>query len=41
MIELDNGPLAILLPIGIALVFPVLYSFFVDHYNKKPPQDKE
>jgi hypothetical protein len=41
MIELDYGPLAVLLPIGIAIVGPILYSFFVDHYNKKPPQDKK
>ena len=35
MIELDYGPLAILLPVSIAFLAPVFYSFFVDHYDKK------
>lgn len=40
MIELDNGPLAILLPIAIAFIFPFIYSFFVDNYDKDKPQIK-
>jgi hypothetical protein len=38
MIELDNGPLAVLLVIALAFVAPFLYSFFVDRYDKKAPQ---
>ena len=41
MIELDYGPLAILLPIAIAFIAPTVYSWFVDHYNKKNPQIKQ
>jgi hypothetical protein len=37
MIDFDYGPIALLLPIGIAFVFPFLYSFFVDNYDKKTP----
>ena len=37
MIDFDYGPVAILLPIGLAFVLPFLYSFFVDHYDKKTP----
>lgn len=40
MIDLDYGPLAILLPISIAFLAPFLYSFFVDNYDKKTPQIK-
>jgi len=40
MIDLDYGPLAILLPISIAFLAPVIYSFFVDNYEKKLPQIK-
>ncbi len=34
MIELDYGPLAMLLPIGIVFIAPFIYSFFVDHTDK-------
>jgi hypothetical protein len=40
MIDLDYGPLALLLPIIIAFLAPVIYSFFVDKYDKKNPQIK-
>jgi len=40
MIELDYGPGALLITITIAYVFPFLYSFFVDNYDKKSPQIK-
>lgn len=35
MIELDYGPLAILVPLSVAFLAPVFYSFFVDHFDKK------
>ena len=41
MIELDYGPLAILLPIAIEFIAPTVYSWFVDHYDKKNPQIKQ
>jgi hypothetical protein len=40
MIDLDYGPLAVLLPISIAFIAPIIYSFFVDKYDKKNPQIK-
>jgi hypothetical protein len=40
MIEMDYGPGAMALIITIAIVGPVLYSFFVDHFDKKTPQKK-
>jgi len=40
MIDLDYGPLAVLVPISIAFLAPVLYSFFVDKYVKKNTQTK-
>jgi hypothetical protein len=40
MIDLDYGPLALLLPISIAFLAPVLYSFFVDKYVKRNAQIK-
>jgi hypothetical protein len=40
MIDLDYGPLALMLPIGIAFIAPFLYSFVVDTYDKKNPQIK-
>jgi hypothetical protein len=40
MIELDYGPLAMLLPLSIAFIAPFIYSWFVDHYDKKNPQIK-
>jgi hypothetical protein len=40
MIDFDYGPLALLLPIGLAFLAPFVYSFFVDSYDKKNPQIK-
>lgn len=40
MIDLDYGPLAILLPLSIAFVAPFIYSFFVDNFDKSKPQIK-
>jgi len=40
MIDLDYGPLALLLPIGLAFVAPFIYSFFVDRWDKKTPPIK-
>ena len=40
MIDLDYGPVAMLVPISIAFLFPFLYSFFVDKFNKKAPPTK-
>ena len=37
MIDFDYGPIALLLPIGLAFIAPFLYSFFVDNYDKKTP----
>lgn len=40
MIDLDNGPLAMLFNIFLVFFFPFLYSFFVDKCDKdKPPID--
>jgi hypothetical protein len=38
MIDLDYGPGAALVTISIAFFAPILYSFFVDNYDKKSPQ---
>lgn len=40
MIDLDYGPLAILLPLSIAFIAPFIYSFFVDNYDKNKPHIK-
>jgi hypothetical protein len=40
MIDLDYGPLAIMLPISIAFLAPFIYGLFVDKYDKKNPQIK-
>jgi uncharacterized membrane protein (DUF485 family) len=40
MIDLDYGPIAILVPLTIAFVLPTLYSFFVDNYDKRNKQIK-
>ena len=40
MIELDNGPVAVGLIIAIAYLGPLVYSFFVDNYDKSSPQIK-
>jgi hypothetical protein len=38
MIDIDNPPLALLVPIIIVFVAPFIYSFFVDKHEKgKPP----
>lgn len=35
MIDIDNGPLALLGVILFVYVAPFIYSFFVDDYDKK------
>ncbi len=40
MIDLDYGPLAVCLPLFIAFVFPFVYSFSVDNYDKGLPHIK-
>jgi hypothetical protein len=40
MIDLDYGPYAVAITIGIAFLAPFLYSFFVDKYDKRSPQIK-
>jgi hypothetical protein len=37
MIDMDNGPLAMLFNIFIVFFFPFLYSFFVDKCDKNMP----
>jgi hypothetical protein len=37
---LDFGPAAMGFCITLAVVCPVIYSFFVDHYDKVTPQKK-
>ena len=37
MLDLDNGPFAMLINIFIVYTVPFIYSFFVDQYHK----DKE
>lgn len=34
MIDLDYGPIAILLPISIVFIAPFIYSVFVDRSDK-------
>ncbi len=41
MIDLDFGPIAILVPLTLAFVGPFLYSVFVDNYDKKNAQIKQ
>ena len=38
MIDLDYMPYAVAITIGLALVAPFFYSFFIDHYDKRSPQ---
>jgi len=38
MIDLDNGPLAMLLWVLVVYTCPFIYSFFVDKYDKKTPK---
>jgi uncharacterized membrane protein len=40
MIDVDNPPLILLIPIIIVFVAPFIYSFFVDNYDKDKPQIK-
>ena len=37
MIDFDFGPIAILIPIGVVIIAPFIYSLFVDNYDKKSP----
>ena len=40
MIDLDNGPFALLLWVLLVFTAPFIYSFFVDKFDKdKPPID--
>jgi len=41
MIDMDNPQLAGLLIIAIALLVPVLYSFFVDDHKKGTPDPRD
>lgn len=38
MIDLDYGPYAVAITIGLSFVAPWLYGFFVDNYDKRSPQ---
>jgi len=38
MIELDNPPIAVTLVVLFVYIVPFLFSFVVDHYDKKSPQ---
>ena len=40
MIDIDNPPLALLIPIIIVFTLPFIYSFFVDKYDKDKLQIK-
>ncbi len=37
MIDIDYGPAVLAGVIALAYLFPMFYSFFVDHYDKKTP----
>lgn len=41
MIDIDNPPLVLLIPIIIVFVAPFIYSFFVDKYDKGAPQIRD
>ncbi|MBL1352023.1 MAG: hypothetical protein COA61_001610 [Zetaproteobacteria bacterium] len=41
MIDMDNVQFAGLLLISLALVIPVLYSFFVDNHKKGTPDPRD
>jgi uncharacterized membrane protein len=41
MIDIDNPPLALLIPIIIVFVAPFIYSFFVDKHEKGKPQIRD
>lgn len=38
MIDLDYGPYAVAITIGLAFVVPFVYGIFVDNYDKRSPQ---
>ena len=38
MIDLDNGPLAMMIWIVLVYAAPFIYSFFVDDYDKDKPK---
>jgi len=40
MIDMDNAQIAILGIIAIALLVPVLYSFFIDDHKKGTPDPR-
>lgn len=40
MLDVDNGPLAMLIWVVTVFTAPFIYSFFVDNFDKdKPPID--
>ena len=41
MLDIDNPPLILLLPILIVFIAPFIYSFFVDNYDKDTPANKD
>ncbi|MDQ6954758.1 MAG: hypothetical protein Q9M20_04875 [Mariprofundaceae bacterium] len=41
MIDMDNAQFGILLVIAIALIVPVIYSFFVDNHKKGTPDPRD
>jgi hypothetical protein len=41
MIDVDNPPLVLLIPIMIVFIAPFIYSFFVDRYDKGKPAIKD
>ena len=41
MIDMDNTQFAGLLIISVALIVPVLYSFFVDDHKKGTPDPRD
>jgi len=41
MIDMDNPQFALLLIISIALLVPVIYSFFVDNHKKGTPDPRD
>lgn len=41
MIDVDNPPLILLIPIIIVFVLPFIYSFFVDKWDREGPQIRD
>jgi uncharacterized membrane protein len=41
MIDVDNPPLVLLLPIIVVFIVPFIYSFFVDKYDKGAPHIRD